>query len=325
VSRGRDDSRTERPEPAGLAGSTVPAFDRPDRIASRPGTVDRARAEEPDRDVEPTRGPERLAAVATDRLFLPKGEDRVVVTANDRRYALRGSETELLATVGTFRVVREEDLAKGRSHPESLESELRRLRDEGLLERRTIPVNHEMTRVVVLTPAGQSLLDDHRAPSDDRAQSYHAGLVKRRELAHDAQLYRLYQTEAADLEARGARVVRVVLDAELKRDYQTFLNPPGQPSGNRRSEDDGHAVEAFGRAYGLPVVDGHLQLPDLRIEYELDGRRDHRDLELVTEHYSRAHVAGKARSGFSLYQAVGRGSGRRGGTPHDPHHLRKLV
>ena len=66
-------------------------------------------------------------------------------------------------------------------------------------------------------------------------------------------------------------------------------------------------------------------------EYETeDGRAEHRDVELVTEHYSRAHLAGKARAGFALYRAAGGGSPRggsvrKGGTPLDPHLLEALV
>jgi hypothetical protein len=51
---------------------------------------------------------------------------------------------------------------------------------------------------------------------------------------------------------------------------------------------------AFADAHDLPVIDGHLELPDLRIEYEdADGRIETRDVEVVTEHYSRAQLAGK--------------------------------
>ncbi len=49
--------------------------------------------------------------------------------------------------------------------------------------------------------------------------------MKPRELSHDAQLYRLYQAEAGRLEDEGGRITRVVLDYELKREYQTFLEP----------------------------------------------------------------------------------------------------
>jgi hypothetical protein len=53
-------------------------------------------------------------------------------------------------------------------------------------------------------------------------------------------------------------------------------------------------------------------------------------VELVTEHYSRGRLAGKAAAGFALYRAAGAGrgrgsgSGRAGGTPFDPHHLERV-
>jgi hypothetical protein len=150
--------------------------------------------------------------------------------------------------------------------------------------------------------------------------------VKPRELAHDSQIYRLYQAEADRIDAEGGRVLRVVLDYELKRDYQTFLNRPDRPAD--ATVDDDMAV--FASATGLPVVDGHLELPDLRLEYEAaDGRVTYRDVELVTEHYSRSQLAGKSAAGFALYRAAGAGrargeSTRRGGTPFDPHHLERL-
>jgi hypothetical protein len=163
-------------------------------------------------------------------------------------------------------------------------------------------------------------------PSDHRDQTFHAGLVKPREIAHDSQLYRLYQAEAARIEEEGGRVERIVLDYELKRDYQTFLNRSDPPEGSSLHDD----MRAFAEAAGLPVVDDHLELPDLRIEYETsDGRLEYRDVELVTEHYSRGQLAGKTAAGFALYRAAGAGrargeSGRRGGTPLDPHNLERL-
>ena len=57
-------------------------------------------------------------------------------------------------------------------------------------------------------------------------------------------------------------------------------------------------------------------MPDLRIEYQTeDGRIEYRDVELVTEHYSRGQLAGKARAGFACYRAGGGGGRRKGGTP----------
>jgi len=188
-------------------------------------------------------------------------------------------------------------------------------------------VNEDARGVVVLTRAGKALLDGrHEEARDGRRQQYHAGLVKPREAGHDSQLHRLFQTAAAELERQGCRIERVVLDYELKREYQTFLNRPNRDETPDRDAD----IRAFAEAHRLPGVDGHLELPDLRIEYETpDGRLEYRDLELVTEHYSRGQLAGKSRAGFALYRAagggqLGTGRARTGGTPFDPHNLEWL-
>jgi hypothetical protein len=114
----------------------------------------------------------------------------------------------------------------------------------------------------------------------------------------------------------------VVLDYEMKREYQQFLNRQDRPV-DAGVEDD---REAFAKAHDFKVIDGHLELPDLRIEYEAeDGRLEHRDVELVTEHYSRGQVSGKARAGFTCYRSGGSGAGARsGGSPFDPRHLERM-
>jgi hypothetical protein len=242
-------------------------------------------------------------------------------------YRLRESEARMLATVGTFRVVRAGDLQPTHSSRDAWTGDLRTLSDQGLLEHRTVEINRESTAVVVLTKAGKELLDSHQHADSGRDQTFHAGLVKPREIAHDSQLYRLFQAEAERIEAEGGRVTRVVLDYELKREYQTFLNRPGREDDADRADD----LETFAAISGLTVVDGHLELPDLRLEFETaDGRLEHRDVELVTEHYSRGQLAGKAAAGFALYRAAGAGKSRggavrRGGTPFDPHHLERLA
>jgi hypothetical protein len=149
--------------------------------------------------------------------------------------------------------------------------------------------------------------------------------VKPRELAHDSQLYRAFKEEAERIEDERGRVTRVILDYELKSGYQSFLNRHDRPE-EADLDADRHA---FAEANGLHVVRGHLELPDLRIEYDTpDGRLEHRDVELVTDHYSRGQLAGKARAGFTCYRAGGSGGGRsganRGSTPFDPRHLERL-
>ncbi len=55
-----------------------------------------------------------------------------------------------------------------------------------------------------------------------RQATYH-GLVKPKEARHDADLYRLYQKVATEIEHSGGKVRRVVLDFELKKDlYQSL-------------------------------------------------------------------------------------------------------
>lgn len=324
MARGRDDDRHDFPKSRNF-GKEFEDSRRDSSGDAAPSARGLFRDENPRGDSLNRGGLTRWGAPA-DRLLLPQGQQRETVTANHRTYRLRGSETDLLAVVGAFRVVPERDLATGRSGPVSLESELRRLTAEGLVERRTIPINHDPTRIVVLTEEGKALLNEHRNDAGERPQSYYAGLVKRRDLAHDAQLYRLFRTEADAIEGRGGRIVRIVLDAELRRDYQGYLNPPGSNRDHRATQlrSDPLEIAAFARAHELRIVDGRLQLPDLRIEYELDGSLERRDLELVTEHYSRGHVATKVRAGFATYRAAG-GSGSGGGSAADPHLLRRLV
>lgn len=266
---------------------------------------------------DPTSG---RPGVPMDRLTLPRGPEREPVQARGQVYRLRESEARMLATVGAFRVVRADDLPPTVSGRDTSTADVRSLTEQGLVQTRTVEVNRELTMVVALTRAGKDVLEAHRAPGEGRAQAFHAGLVKPREIAHDSQLYRLYQAEAERIERDGGHVTRVTLDYELKRDYQTFLNRPEKPADADRADE----MEAFAAASGLPIVEGHLELPDLRIEYATaDGRLEHRDVELVTEHYSRTQLAGKAAAGFTLYRAAGAGRGR-GGTP-DPHLLERLL
>jgi DNA-binding MarR family transcriptional regulator len=260
-------------------------------------------------------------------LDLPRGRSRERVLAHGHTYSLRGSEVRTLATVGAFRVVPTEDLrevAGGRSDART--GDLFRLREGGLI--RTIPhgVGRHRTTLVVLTERGRDVLEGHRSPTRGRSQTFYAGLVKPREVPHDSHAYRAYLRTADRLVSEGVAIRRVVLDYELKRDYQRFLQ---QRNRTRRhaeaaAEQELRTVDEWARAYDLPVNDGHVQFPDVRIEFERpDGRRDVEDVEVVTAHYRGALAAAKAASGFTCYRSGGRGhiggrSGRAGGRPMDP-------
>lgn len=240
----------------------------------------------------------------------------------DGRYSPNASELRTLYTVGSFRIVPVRDLSASRGHAGGA-ANVRRLIQAGLLERQSLTIAGRSTSVVALTREGKEALVAGLGESRD-GQQFHAGFVKPREAGHDAQLHALYRAELVRIEGAGGRPIRVVLDYELKHDYQAFLNRKDRPE----SETLEQARETFADSRRIPVVDGHLELPDLRIEYETaDGTLDVRDLELLTEHYSRAQIAGKAKAGFVAYRSAGRGGGgntKTGGTPYDPHLLEWL-
>jgi hypothetical protein len=140
-----------------------------------------------------------------------------------------------------------------------------------------------------------------------------------RELSHDVLLYRAYLREEERLRDQRAEIRRVVLEGELKREYQEWLQEPnrGRPDSDGRPDRDRGEIERWAREHDLPYFDDRVRFPDFRIEYELDRCDRHQDVEVVTEHYRGAHAASVARAGFSCYGRVG-GSGRSGGRGFDP-------
>jgi hypothetical protein len=265
------------------------------------------------------REPTSARDVFTRDLSLPRGQEREIVHGRDRTYQLRGSESRALATVGAFRVANASNLRDhdGRT-ADPRRGDLRHLREEGLLQ--VVRIEGHRDPAVVLTNRGKELLESHRL---DRAQqprqAFYAGLRKPRELEHDSQLYAAYLRAAERVEDRGGRVERVVLDYEIKRDYQRFL----QDRNRNRSDADGrpdreaHEIAAWARQHELPYFDEQVHIPDVRIEYEdVDGRMRHLDIEVETPHYRGAHAAAASRSGFACYHVssarIGCG-GRAGG------------
>ena len=121
-------------------------------------------------------------------------------------------------------------------------------------------------------------------------------MLKPREVKHDADLYRLYQKEAARIERGGGRPVRVLLDYELKRNLNRDLAQMAP------EKDDPNAKERIAEKHGLQVVNGKIPVPDLRVEYETpELELRHVDLELATRDYRPRAMAEKAAAGFSLY------------------------
>jgi hypothetical protein len=278
--------------------------------------------DDPSRDVDRSDrlAPER-AWSAANQLDLPRTSTRRPLTLDRERFMLRESESELLATVGAFRAMALHDFRPS-------ELDVRSLREQGLLQTHSLVINGRMESVAVLTEKGRDLLEHSRAHSADRDphsaprdQRFYAGVGHLRELAHDAQLYRMFETERTRLAAEGATVTRVVLDYELKAEYHRYVHEQGLAG-----VDAMQARRDFAETHHLPFAGERIHLPDVRVEYEAaDGRPEQRDLELATEHYSRSRVGEKAGVGFRVYRAAGAGGGRRGETPSDPHHLEWLA
>ncbi len=207
--------------------------------------------------------------------------------------------------MGAFRVVSASDLRDRADRPaDPRRRDLRHLSEAGLV--RTVTLDGRREPVVVLTDQGRQLLNAHRrdVPQPER-QAFYAGLRKPREVEHDSQVYRAYLEAADRLDGREARLTRVVLDYELKREYQSFLQERNRDRSDSDGRPDRDSVEiaAWAREHELPYFDDQVHFPDVRIEYEdADGRWRHEDVEVTTVHYRGAHAAAAARSGFSQYR-----------------------
>lgn len=256
-------------------------------------------------------------------LDLPRGPERERVRVRDHYVTLRGSESRTLSTVGAFRVVPAGDLRDGQGKAlDPRDGDLKRLKREDLVQ--TIPVRGPDRALVVLTEKGRDVLETNRrsdGPSrevDERyrhgdrdrddsrepRQDFHHGMRRPRELTHDAQVYRAYEREAERLREDDAIIRRVILDNDLKSEYQAFL----QERNRGRSDSDGRPdrspdeIHRWAVEHDLPDSDGHVQFPDARIEYEdRDGRLRTLDIEVETLNYRGGHAAAKASSGFSRH------------------------
>jgi hypothetical protein len=250
--------------------------------------------DERDRDDDPREGLMR-------DLDLPRGEERELVVVRDRLYELDGEDSRMLAAVGAFRVVPEHDL-------DIDHDTLEHLRDEGLVERLDLG---DDGRVLTLTREGRDLLDSHSMNRDQEpSQAFYAGVSREREVEHDSNLYATYRQEEARLrdEHDGLEIRRVVLEQDLKREYQEFLQEHnrGRVDSDGRPDRDEGEIREWAREHDLPYFDGQVHFPDYRIEYEVDGEH-HQDVELFTEHYRGAHAASHAQTGFRIYVVGSRG------------------
>jgi len=256
---------------------------------------------------------------------VPRERRRPVASADPRRPAraagnvvgleLRPEEKQLLREAGRFRVVRTADLREtlydGKARP--LENDLKYLRDKGLIETQHVNLRRDARRrtierveVVTLTKEGRRLLvKDGDLPKDQRV---YAGLVKPREVEHDSQIYRAYRKESERIERGGGTNLRVRLDFEIKADVQKAIYRERKADPSR---DMAEIKQQVAERLELPFVDGKIQIPDARIDYDLPrdpandidqgSRSGHQDIEVLTAAYHAGHLRSKAQAGFRNY------------------------
>jgi hypothetical protein len=239
-----------------------------------------------------------------------RGEAFRAYYLRDRAYLLRASELHSMTEIGKFRVVAAADLAASAygGDSERMDRDVRHLRKQGLVTDKTVEISRKKTlRVVTLTKTGKRLL--RTAPGIPEDQTLYHGLRKPREVRHDADLYRVYQKEAARIEQAGGRPVRVLLDYELKANLNRDL---ARLDGERINPDRKREVA---EKHGLEVVNGKIPVPDMRVEYETsEAELTHVDLELATREYRPQAVSEKAAAGFSMYAR-----------PEDASRLRRIL
>jgi hypothetical protein len=268
-------SRTYRPvDFESFLGRTF--GDSPSRRPERTGQGEIERSSRGRSSIErPNREPRRFRPNNSDRF-------RASFRNRDREYSLRESEIQTLIDIGRFRVVPTNDLASfGYQGDRSrMENDLQNLRRQHLVEQRDIEgLGGRSKNVLALTRDAHKLLTRQNWIPDGQA-IYH-GFVKPKEVRHDADLYRLYQQVAHEIEFSGGKVRRVVLDYELKRElYRKLarLDPDQKDYAFRR-------IDIASELYLHPVND-KIPVPDLRIEYEDECRNLERlDLEIATRDY----------------------------------------
>jgi DNA-binding MarR family transcriptional regulator len=236
------------------------------------------------------------------------GRDRLPAIAVDLR--LRPEETRVLGDVGRFRVITARDLAETVYHGNrgQMERDLAYLREKNLADTSFINARRdgqnrpvERIQVVTLTEEGRNVL--LRTGQFRHDQEIYAGLVKPREAEHDAQVYRAYLKEWERIEKDGGSNPRIVLDFELKADIQKAIHSRQKAEPD---EDLSAIKQQVAEQFDLKFIDDSIQIPDLRIEYDLDqgAQSGHSDVEVATAAYHGRHLAAKLQTGFRLYASA---------------------
>lgn len=267
-------------------------------------------------NISRTRKPDSPSLDLSPQERKPKHPGEAAVSRRAKRHtlpeqaiglSLRNEELRALIEIGKFRVLATRDLATTvyGGHRSALERDLRFLQLQGVVRIDSVNARRdgrsgktERIEVVTLTKAGRELVQ--QSAELPQLQKIYAGLVKPREVEHDTQIYRAFLKEAERIEHSGGKNLRVQLDFELKSKIQKAIYVERKRNPKR---DLNEIKQLVAQQFELPFVNGGIQIPDARIEYELGqgSLAGHQDIEVLTAAYRPGHLRNKAQAGFHLY------------------------
>ena len=217
----------------------------------------------------------------------------------------------MLATAGAFRVVPMDELRRPDDRTQAHRKEVERLRSMDLV--RTMPyiVGRDRTTLVTLTERGRDVLGDvsPRTVSGAAAGVLRGRLQATRTGARRPRPPGLPRSLQASRSNAASRVRRVVLEQELKREYQAFLQEPNR--GRRRVPDGRSATptrspdgpgsthcQSSMTTSSFPTSDSNAMVEMVDREIE--------DVEVMTPHYRGAHAAAKVQRRVHPVRCCGR-------------------
>ena len=271
---------------------------------------------------------QRLNIAVAEKSRIEKGQRRHIDRSLERgerarekdpdreRISFDERKRQAVTDVATYRVVSVRDLVDERFGGNAFAARkgIDSMKRKGLLKEHTVSLKSGKTfKVLTATDKGLQQARDH---SPGSAQRYFSGLVKPRELRHDAAVYRAARNEIAELERNGVKVKRIRLDHELKS-HVAKATERARAKGGREAAQKAK-IEAAG-ALHLPVDQQEkVHYPDAQIEYE-DARGDtgRVNVEVASSEYRNKDIQPKAAAGFALH-ANGRAAGRRLASALDP-------
>ncbi len=189
-------------------------------------------------------------------------DGKTVYHLRGQNYRLDSGQSAMLRDLGAFRTITADSLRKHLYHgdEERFRKDLRSLTDQRLVT--VQPDSKAKGSYVSLTRAGKGLTEANFRTNPD--QAIYSGIVKKRELRHDAAIYDVYQKEAQKISKSGGTPKRVVLDFELKKNVNRQLAKVQNFSPAERERQRQEIADA----HGLKITRGKIQIPDVRVEYE---------------------------------------------------------